>query len=83
MKRGRKPIYPWDAWLRPGSFTAVAGVDFRVRADTFVNMIRQRAMSRELRVHADVSLDGQTVAVKLTRRPAYVEAVHDPFEDAP
>lgn len=64
MKRGRKPRYPWDAWLRPGELTLRRGADFHVQPNVMVTMVRQRSLGR-FRVNADVSEDGSTVFFRM------------------
>ncbi len=58
----RKTRYPWDHWLRPPGFEARRGIDFDVRTDVFVSMVRQRAVGRyHLRI--DVSCDVVRVTI--------------------
>lgn len=74
MKRGRKPIYPWDYWINSPRFTATRGIDFHVAPASFVNMLRQRAVYRNVGLRVRVIGDAVDVLVK--RR-----SVVDPFED--
>lgn len=74
MKRGRKPIYPWDRWINSPRFTATRGIDFHVDPASFVNMLRQRAVVRNVGLR--VRVIGDEVDVTVRRR-----FVLDLFED--
>lgn len=65
MSRAAK--YPWGEWFASDGFTVTRGVDFDGRTDTFIQMIRQRAIGRGIKLRISVSDDGQTVRVRIER----------------
>lgn len=60
---GRRTKYPWVEWFASDKFTVKRGVDFTGRTDSFIQMVRQRAIGRDLRIRMKVSEDGDTVTV--------------------
>jgi hypothetical protein len=64
----KKRRYPWTEWFRAGRFTAVRGTDFTGRTDTFLQIVRQRAIGRGVSLHIEVSDDGSIVDVVMTPR---------------
>jgi len=72
--------YPWQEWFDAGKFTAVRGIDFHGRTDTFLQVVRQRAIGRNVRMHITVSDDGNVVDVVI--EPKYpVDIPNDLFSE--
>lgn len=60
-------IYPWASWLNQRGFIAIRDVHFRCSTQTFLNMLRQRAVGRGISLHVETHDDGRIVSVTSTK----------------
>ena len=74
LKRGAKPFYPWDKWLKEtGRWLHLRkGKDFRCELSTMSYLLRMQAKSRKVEIHIYRTRDSKGIKVmvgKMLREP--------------